>query len=78
MIFSGPGGTPELLEQHGAGAALPAEDPAALARAIEDLADDPARRDAMGRAGRGLTKQFGWHVIVERWLNELGYLQASA
>jgi glycosyltransferase involved in cell wall biosynthesis len=78
VIFSGPGETPELLERHGAGAALPAEDPAALARAIEDLADDPARRDAMGRAGRGLMEQFGWHVIVERWLNELGYLEASA
>ena len=31
---------------------VPPGDPAALARAIETLASDPARRDALGRAGR--------------------------
>ncbi len=74
VIFSGAGETPELLEQHRVGIAVRAEDPAALARAIEDLADDPARRDAMGEAGRELTeKQFSWHAIIQRWLNDLGY-----
>jgi len=74
VVFSGAGETPELLELHEAGVSVRAEDPAALARAIEDLVDDPARRDAMGRAGRGLAEnQFSWPVIVERWLNEIGY-----
>jgi glycosyltransferase involved in cell wall biosynthesis len=74
VVFSGAGETPELLERHGAGIGVPAEDPAALARAIEELADDGGRRDAMGRAGRGLAEsQFSWRIIVERWLDELGY-----
>jgi colanic acid biosynthesis glycosyl transferase WcaI len=79
VVFSGTGETPELLERHGAGTAVRAEDPAVLARAIEELADDPVRRDAMGRAGRELTeKQFSWHVLVERWLNEVGFTVEGA
>jgi colanic acid biosynthesis glycosyl transferase WcaI len=74
VVFSGAGETPELLEQHRAGIRVQAEDSAALARAIEDLADDAGRRDAMGRAGRDLAeKEFSWPVIVERWLDEIGY-----
>ena len=74
VIFSGAGETPELLEQYQAGVSVPAEDSAALARAIESLADDADRRAAMGRAGRMLAEnQFSWPVIVERWLNEIGY-----
>lgn len=79
VVFSGADETPELLEEHGAGLRVPAEDPAALARAIEDLADDRDRRDAMGKAGREVAEsQFSWPVIVERWLNEIGYDTAPA
>jgi colanic acid biosynthesis glycosyl transferase WcaI len=79
VIFSGAGETPELLEQHRAGIGVRAEDPAALARVIEELADDPARRDAMGKEGRELAeKQFSWHAIVERWLDDLGYTRDRA
>jgi colanic acid biosynthesis glycosyl transferase WcaI len=78
VIFSGAGETPELLEQHAAGVSVHPEDPEALARAIEALADDSARRDAMGRAGRELAeRQYSWRVIVERWLDELGYAEAD-
>jgi putative colanic acid biosynthesis glycosyltransferase WcaI len=74
VIFSGAGETPELLERHGAGIGVRAEDPPGLARAIEELADDPDRREAMGRAGRKLAEsQFSWRVIVDRWLQEIGY-----
>lgn len=74
VVFSGPGETPEILEKHGAGVAVPAESPVALAEAIETLADDPGTRDAMGRAGRELAlSRFGWRSIVERWLAEIGY-----
>jgi glycosyltransferase involved in cell wall biosynthesis len=79
VVFSGLGETPELLEAHGAGIAVQPEQPAALARAIEELADDPGRRDTMGRAGRELAEaRFSWRVIVDRWLNEIGYPSAAA
>jgi colanic acid biosynthesis glycosyl transferase WcaI len=74
VIFSGAGETPELLERHGAGIGVRAEDSPGLARVIEELADDPDRRDAMGRSGRELAEsEFSWRIIVERWLDELGY-----
>jgi glycosyltransferase involved in cell wall biosynthesis len=79
VIFSGAGETPRLLAEHGAGVGLPAEDPAALARTVEWLADDQARRDAMGRAGRELAEsRFSWGAIVGRWLDEIGYHGARA
>jgi colanic acid biosynthesis glycosyl transferase WcaI len=79
VIFSGAGETPELLEQHGAGVGVRAEDAASLARTIEELAADPGRRDAMGRAARELAeKRFSWHAIVQRWLEELGYAGDSS
>jgi glycosyltransferase involved in cell wall biosynthesis len=73
VIFSGAGETPELLEEYQAGIGVAPEQPRALAQAIEELADDPGRRDALGRAGRDLAvKQFSWRAIVEGWLEELG------
>ena len=75
VIFSGAGETPELLERYRAGVAVPPEDPATLARTIEELADDPTRREAMGRAGREVAEtQFSWRAIVERWLSEIGFV----
>jgi glycosyltransferase involved in cell wall biosynthesis len=75
VIFTGSGETAELLEANDAGVAVPAESPALLAQAIEEIVDDRARRDAMGRAGRELVEaEFSWNVIVHRWLTELGYL----
>jgi colanic acid biosynthesis glycosyl transferase WcaI len=78
VVFSGPGETPDLLERHGAGVAVAAEDPAALARAIEELASDVERRDGMGQAGRELAEtDFSWRAIVERWLGELGWAREA-
>lgn len=72
VVFSGAGETAELLERNGAGVTVPAESPRALATAIEELAGDPSRRDALGRAGRQLVEaDFEWSVIVDRWLAEL-------
>jgi colanic acid biosynthesis glycosyl transferase WcaI len=50
------------------------ETPELLERHRAGIADDPARRDAMGKAGRELTeKEFSWQAIVRRWLDDLGY-----
>jgi colanic acid biosynthesis glycosyl transferase WcaI len=79
VVFSGAGETPELLEEHRAGIAVPPEDPRSLARTIEDLVDNPVRRDDMGKAGRELAeKQFSWRVIVRRWLDEIGVADGEA
>jgi glycosyltransferase involved in cell wall biosynthesis len=46
------GGVPELVEHGRTGLLVPPGDPAALAAAMAALARDPARRMALGRAGR--------------------------
>jgi glycosyltransferase involved in cell wall biosynthesis len=46
------GSFPELIEQTKGGVLVPPNNPGALAEAVASLLRDPARRQAMGRAGR--------------------------
>jgi phosphatidylinositol alpha-mannosyltransferase len=46
----------------------PSGDPAAFASALLDLLEDPARRDAMGRAGRQKSLAFSWEGIADQTL----------
>ncbi|MHB1323725.1 MAG: glycosyltransferase family 4 protein [Coriobacteriia bacterium] len=57
VIVNQPGWTRELVEESGAGLYVPVGDGAALADAIEALADDPVRTAAMGRAARELAEE---------------------
>jgi L-malate glycosyltransferase len=62
------GGIPEVIEDNATGLLVEAGDADALARAVESLLRDPARRLAMGRAAR-LTarKRFSAEAIVPRY-----------
>jgi len=46
------GGIPEVVEENVTGILVPSEDAGVLARAAQNLIEDPARRLAMGHAGR--------------------------
>lgn len=50
-IASNVSAVPELIEDGRTGAMIPPDDPAGLARAIEDLARNPVRRQELGHAG---------------------------
>ncbi|MCH7910470.1 MAG: glycosyltransferase family 4 protein, partial [Candidatus Hydrogenedentes bacterium] len=52
VIASDIGGIPELVEPDATGLLVPPRDPTALAEAMRDLAQDPARIEAMGRCAR--------------------------
>lgn len=52
IAFSGEGVASRLVEESGAGVAIPPNDPDALAEAIRTLAADPDRRVRLGEAGR--------------------------
>lgn len=56
------------LEKHGCGIFVPPRDPEALAQAIQEIANDPGRAQAMGIAGRRLCEQ---HYNMERFGAEL-------
>ena len=62
------GGIPEVIENEVTGILVPFGDPAALARAVEGLIKDPARRVAMGRAAqRHAQERFSADVIVPQY-----------
>lgn len=68
---------PELLDS--GGAVIVDRDPAAIADAIVGLLDDPARRDAMGRAGREwVTRNLNPDAVVARFENLYAELAAAA
>ncbi|MEE4659566.1 MAG: glycosyltransferase family 4 protein [Halieaceae bacterium] len=63
VVSTDGGALPEVVGD--AGVLVPAEDEAALADAIAALLDDPARRAALGRAGRArIEAQFCWRVTA--------------
>jgi glycosyltransferase involved in cell wall biosynthesis len=56
-----------LVDEHDAGAWVPAGDPAALAAALTELADDEARVERMGRNARALAeREFSRDLMAER------------
>ena len=62
------GGIPEVVEDNVSGLLVPSDDADALARAVESLIGDPARRTAMGRAAqRRAREHFSAEAIVPRY-----------
>lgn len=64
-IASSVGGIPELSCEGEAALLVRPADPEALARALGELMDDPARRLALGAAGRRLSSRFTWSAMAE-------------
>jgi N-acetyl-alpha-D-glucosaminyl L-malate synthase BshA len=62
------GGIPEVVEDGTTGLLVNSDDPAALARAVESLINDPARRLEMGRAAQQRAREnFSAEVIVSQY-----------
>ena len=62
------GGIPEVIEDQGSGLLAPFGDATALAGAVEDLIQDPARRIALGRAAQQRAREkFSADAIVPRY-----------
>jgi glycosyltransferase involved in cell wall biosynthesis len=53
-----------LIEIHGCGDVVPAQDPVALARTIGRLLDEPARRAMQTANARALAAQFTWSTVL--------------
>jgi N-acetyl-alpha-D-glucosaminyl L-malate synthase BshA len=62
------GGIPEVIMDNVTGTLVASEDPDRLARAVENLIEDPARRAEMGRAARQRAREcFSAETIVPRY-----------
>ena len=76
VIGSRSGAIPEVIGK--AGLIVPERDPMALAAAICDLVDHPARRDEMGRIGRAqVESNFTWARVADRMYDIYGRILAS-
>jgi glycosyltransferase involved in cell wall biosynthesis len=70
MVLSDVGGFRELVEDHGAGALVPPDDPGELAAAIDRLLADPdERRSLEERAAAAAAGPFSWDRIAEQTAN---------
>lgn len=66
LVVTRVGGTPEVVPE-ACGRLVPARDPRALARALMDLANDPAGRDALAATGRRRVEE---HFTLDRMIRE--------
>jgi len=68
VVASAVGGLPDALAG-GGGVLVPPNDPTALANAVAGLLAEPARRAALGEAGRAAAAGFGVERLVQRTLD---------
>jgi N-acetyl-alpha-D-glucosaminyl L-malate synthase BshA len=67
-VARGVGGIPEVIQDNVTGTLVASGDPDLLARAVENLIQDPARRSELGRAAQQRArKHFSAGVIVPRY-----------
>ena len=68
-IFTGEGEAARLVSGGRCGVVVPPEDPEALRRAVEQLADDPAYCGLLAGNARALAeREYAWEQIVDSWL----------
>jgi len=72
VVYSGRGESADMVEDHGCGVQVPPGSPELLAEAMIRLADDPERRNEMGRHGVELVdRELSWASIIRNWLAQL-------
>ncbi|BCX03624.1 MAG: hypothetical protein KatS3mg053_1562 [Candidatus Roseilinea sp.] len=74
VIASDVGGLSVLVQHNKTGLRVKVNDPAELARAIEKLMDDDARRRRMGHAAACYAEDFAWQKVVDKLLAVYGEL----
>ena len=66
MIASNMGGNPDMVAHDQTGLLVPAQNPAALALAMQQLIDNPSLRERMGIAAREKVKSFQAGTVIPR------------
>ncbi|MCS7055733.1 MAG: glycosyltransferase [Thermoflexales bacterium] len=74
VIASDVGGLSVLVQHNKTGLRVKVNDPAELARAIEKLLDDDARRRRMGHAAACYAEDYAWQRVVDKLLGVYGEL----
>ncbi len=78
VLYAGHGETPEILVREGCGIQVEPENPELLAKAMENLADDPDLRRRMGQVARVLAeREFSWQTLVGNWVAQVKRIKAG-
>ena len=78
MVGTAIAGIADLIEEGKTGTLVPEEDPAALARAMRELFENPDRARAMGEFAATITRRYSWDSIAARHIALYEGLQARA
>ncbi len=68
VVSTTPGGIVDMVRDGETGLAVPVADPAAMARAVEALLDDPDRARGLARRARGEVAAYSWSGVRESWM----------
>jgi len=78
VVNNYPGWLADLIQEHQCGLAVPPRNPTALADALCQLADDPARRREFGRNARRLAETtFARELLTKLFVNWLELAQTG-
>ena len=82
VVASAVGGLLDLIDDGRTGVLVPPDDVTALAAALGDLIEDPARAAALGRAARDDARRYSFDRMVQSfedlYFSELGAARAAA
>lgn len=68
VVASDVGGIPDIVRPGETGLLCPQKDPAALARALLDLLQNPERAERLGRQGREMVqREYSWEHVIAEW-----------
>lgn len=75
IIATNVGGTPEILTSHHSGIIIEPHDTEALRKALQELLDDPKRRQILGdNARQEIEQKFSWEHSVDAYLKKMSSL----
>jgi glycosyltransferase involved in cell wall biosynthesis len=77
IVASRVGGIPEVVEDGTNALLVPPGNPGELARAIELLAGDRAKRQSFAKAGRDRVQQFSWTRVIPQWVRLFEQMRES-
>jgi glycosyltransferase involved in cell wall biosynthesis len=72
VVSTAPGAIGEIVRDGETGLLVPERDPAAMARALSGLLDEPARAVAMARRARTSIAAYTWPVVRDLWATAYG------
>lgn len=68
VIGTDVGGIPDIIESSNSGIVIPPSDPQALAKAVENLLEDPDRAERYGKLGReAVRERYSWDHITDQY-----------